>query len=345
MAKSLRDWRVGDSVRNNDHHQQAVEAIRELQRMKTLFPDQSPWNIIFIGKIVDTGPNDQADYADCRYWVELQYILGGASGKGTEVARFKADTSQQVPTDSESGQNFKVPNRFTVTNISEWADDSGTHAIPVSPDRIVLVFGFYDAGNPDNLIRYVMSEGAVSDLGNVVVRFDTIISSQWGKYNGTIFSGPPDAVTGAALAMPEGLTSGDACVIYYGDDAITHKAKLGVFAEGRFLGNDPDTGTAIIFVNMTKGRNYGDGPNDSAIDFNNALNYEWIRDAQPDGSFGFGDGALELGVVVGGSYDSGTKQLRLWVERLRIDADGRLEKALSPDGDIDQYIDLSGLLP
>lgn len=288
-------------------------------------PLGSPFNCFGLATVVSQGTDEQDDFTDARYW--LKWGVPDAGGYYTKLT-LGASTEYD-------------PQIFPATNIAELPTDGsggGTHTVPIG--TVVYVFAFEGTGSE----RFLFSSN-LAGTPNVVVRFDTIISSQWGKYNGTIFSGPPDAVTGAALAMPEGLTSGDTCVIYYGDDAITHKAKLGVFAEGRFLGNDPDTGTAIVLVNMTKGRNYGDGPNDSGIDFNNALNYEWIRDAQPDGSFGFGDGALELGVVVGGSYDSGTKQLRLWVERLRFDADGRLEKALSPDGDIDQYIDLSGLLP
>lgn len=120
--------------------------IRELKRIGQLLDAGNPGpkclrlDQCIFGKIVDAGPESEADYTDCRYWVERSSIDLDETDAETEKVEFVALTTGDY--------REKV---FTATNLAEIVSDS--HRLSV--DTNVFVLKFYDTGDPSTP-RYFM---------------------------------------------------------------------------------------------------------------------------------------------------------------------------------------------
>lgn len=143
--RNLRDWSGGDSVLNTEHHQQAVDALRELSdyRPGTGEGDTGPRvREEFIARVVAKGPDGEAGHADARYWLQRQIV---------EQAEFRAaltlseDISPEVKGDVETGGvNFTEPNTFTATNLAERS--AGTHLLTEGTE--VRCWAWWSKGDP-----------------------------------------------------------------------------------------------------------------------------------------------------------------------------------------------------
>lgn len=95
----------------------------------------------WIGVIVATGPNGEADYDDARYWVKRQYLRSGGEAFGDDIP----------PTDG-SGR-YVDPYPVTAINLAEAAPDSlGTsHLLAVDGTVLVRVNTLLDCSNPPKI--------------------------------------------------------------------------------------------------------------------------------------------------------------------------------------------------
>lgn len=148
---NLRDWQKGDSVRNRQHHQQAVDALRELQRRSRLPGKQASYRTMFIGKLMDHGLEDDGsthipDYTDARYWIQILAITGADPDA---ALAFVDDTSRENYDDDDV--NISI---LTATNLFEKFAE--THAIPVGGDSeiYVVVTAFYDSSATGNQLHF-----------------------------------------------------------------------------------------------------------------------------------------------------------------------------------------------
>jgi hypothetical protein len=73
----LRDWQAGDSNRDRAHFQQAVDALRELDRREGRRGDWVPTREKILAKLIATPPFEAA-LTDARYWVQEQLVEGAA---------------------------------------------------------------------------------------------------------------------------------------------------------------------------------------------------------------------------------------------------------------------------
>jgi len=141
--KSLTDWPTGKNVLpKGSHLQESVDALREIanasgydlrHHRKTITAD---WKL---GKIVAAGPNNEADYDDERYWIELQAI---SDADPTDTLQVEVDDSE--PYVDNSGNPKPI---ITATNLFEFLDSS--HQL--ATDRLVWVKGKLDLGQPQQI--------------------------------------------------------------------------------------------------------------------------------------------------------------------------------------------------
>lgn len=87
--------------------------------------------------------------------------------------------------------------------------------------------------------------------GGVVVKI-TGDASGGGKYDGNIMTGETTAAVGGNTAMPEGLTTGDACLIinHYENGKSTHILDANTYHVGVL--HETSGGNKVVFINSVK---------------------------------------------------------------------------------------------
>jgi hypothetical protein len=178
----------------------------------------------WIGKIVSAGPRSQANYTDCRYWVERRRIKATATGSGI------AETEKEVST--------ATPDIVTATNKSEEA--AGTHTLTADTEVMVLALVGSDKNQTPFYVFWYAPSGMISGLV-------TSDASGKGKYNGKSFTDrTTDVLATGDLAESDfgGLSSTEDCLILNpvelgssttGHDvtATANKDKFAIYFTGR----------------------------------------------------------------------------------------------------------------
>jgi hypothetical protein len=163
-VRTLRDWNEGDNAFNNEHHQQAVLALRELDA-RDAYDGLTDYRAAqwFPALIVAEGPDGQADYSDERYWLKVQY-LQGAGGGGTNATPLA--TSDEL---SHTGD----PTIVTGHNLAERPAHS--HVLKTDGSVLVMVQCWFDYGNPQRK-RYLFTFG-----GAMAVRYG-VLANPWPEF-------------------------------------------------------------------------------------------------------------------------------------------------------------------
>lgn len=318
--RNLRDWKIGDSIRNNDHHQQAVEALRELQnRLNRTLGSKSTNRTEFIGKIIDHGRNladdaDIADFTGCRYWLEIQFIQGENVDAAITLA---IDTSMKVPASDADTGPFP-PNIVPATNLDEYNAD--THLLAVDGTVYVLGVAFWDGGDP-NQLHFVFSRSLST---SVVVRMDSNATGG-GKYIGVLLEAASTADATADLAMPEGMTAGDAALILHlpEDGKPTHWIELGTTSTGVVIGRT-DEATPKWIVAIPNGTYRTASPKTLAEGTDTTPEPStWNRDVATAGT-NYGDSPLSVDIPTRVFWDGDGLQLLYFYRTFLYDAGGHL---------------------
>jgi hypothetical protein len=176
-AGVLRDWAKGNRL-SASHLQEPVNVLRKFlalpDALVAKFGDGAarPVYDIFLGKVVTSGPNSEADYTDERYWVKPQYIVGG------DTSADPIDTDDITPDTLPDEAGGQIPDTLTVTNIAEWLD--GSHQL--RSGALVFYIGIYD-WQEQSIIRWVMNVGGPTGVIPVSLATD-------GGTNGDASSAP-----------------------------------------------------------------------------------------------------------------------------------------------------------
>jgi len=335
--KSLRDWKPGDNIRTNDHHQQDPEAIRELQQ---LFRGGQfvQWGAGLeggLGKIMSEGPAAEADYTDARYWIEREIMQA-------TVFRALPTLSEDV-TDAEMdvGGLPGEPSVVTATNIAELA--AGTHELAVG--EYVWWWIVWARGDPST--RHYIFVRSVGDTGGIYLKLTSEEATE-GHYGAKSFAldpgytpldpaGSPPVIDGTFAASEDVYaidTSG-----YDGGWQLT----LNDIVQGTQVGTTNETpARKVVVFDGARGRFDGSSgglvPGIAATD-------NWSRGA------GTNDvtptaGAVDISVLcVPPTYDAATNRITFKTRVLSFDAAGKLYAVGTTDDDGSEVIilDLSDL--
>lgn len=242
--KSLRDWRPGDNIRTNDHHQQDPEAIRELQQLfrSGEFVTTGAGLEGGLAKIVDAGPDAEADYTDPRYWIQRQL--------------FEETAYRALPTLSEdtTEASFDLsglpgePSIVTATNGAELA--AGTHKLAVG--EYVWYWNVWARGDPTR--RHYMFFRSVESRNAFATA--TAIAGPGGYYDGKMYAGSAIDVdpAGGNPSPLDGLTlpgASDCLIVHLGEQFYSGNIlRLPQDVEGKIIGITNETPARTVIVCM-----------------------------------------------------------------------------------------------
>lgn len=186
-VRSLRDWRPGDDVYEAAHHQQVIDALREMGAdvgygdPGAVGDHNGPRPVEkFPVILTDEGPpaeeegDPREDYDDARYWAKRAYVGGAKVYDAVELSEDKA-------VEAYYGTEPAV---VTVTNLPERS--AGSHLLPVDGTTEAWCWAWYDRGNPQRKHYFI----------SVVpprVRYVTL--TQDGGSDGDASAVPPTACT------------------------------------------------------------------------------------------------------------------------------------------------------
>jgi hypothetical protein len=138
MLDLPKNWRPGDDIRDNGHHDATVRAVRRLAGGDaTGGPEQRSRFAPVLARVVLEGPKGEGDYTDARYWVKFAWATGSTDESEISFTDFA---------DPEQGEPVAI---VTATNISERRQDGvDTHRIPEG--AAVWLIPLWDNSNPSN---------------------------------------------------------------------------------------------------------------------------------------------------------------------------------------------------
>lgn len=159
----------------------------------------------------------------------------------------------------------------------------------------------------------------------ILAKIVSVISSAGGKYNGTIYGGTMvDDGTGN-LALPDGMTAGDDCLVVNEDEdgQPTHWIKPDTYAEG-FYGGMSTEDTPRPIIRLLRAQYLADGANTLAIGTSEtAYPDTWDRTRVTSGT-DYGE-SVQVPRVTRLVYDPASDQvLYQFIQTDTIAADGRL---------------------
>jgi hypothetical protein len=198
--KDIHDWsKLTGLIPAGSHLQEAVDAIRELQRQISQFsspeefvPQERFLALITNGPDPDYNTNAQqnsgagADWADYRYWVKRILIFG--SPTNAAVAAGYDTIDEDVPAMGNTPGKVDV---YTATNLPEMivqTTNQAMHGLPTNETFCVEVFGWWDVGNPQTKHYFFSACPAVAWMQV------TSPATGGGYYNGTLLTGPPQTL-------------------------------------------------------------------------------------------------------------------------------------------------------
>lgn len=164
---------------------------------------------------------------------------------------------------------------------------------------------------------------------SVVATADTA-DTKGGKYLGALLRGASTATAGAAdLALPEGMTAGDPCLILHTpeDGLPTHWIELGTEVVGKVVGRtaagaDPEADPARWIVVTGAGTYRTDGSTLAAGTGTDANTDTWDRTRVTSGT-DYGDGGVTRTYVERVVWDGTAKKLYQFTRDEVLDASGR----------------------
>ena len=238
-TNKLPAWHSGDDVTPSRMNAMQTPAMMLGRGRATVtqFPDRAatiyvPKTLVqfryrSLGIITDKGPNNEADYTGCQYWVKIARCTNPASDAPTEKLKGEA-----WPADSDFGGTI------TATNWSERLND--THQLTVG--SFVIVECILDAG-PAQGPRYYIRE---SVGGGVTVTLGVDSSSD------------PSGVYKAST-IEIGMTDGADCIVYNSSEsgikdgsgaATLHLLDLTVAYPGVSVGIDSGSGKLQVLISV-----------------------------------------------------------------------------------------------
>lgn len=173
---------------------------------------------------------------------------------------------------------------------------------------------------------------------NVVVKITSNVSSAGGKYNGTIYSGAMNDAGTGNLAMPDGLTSGQSCLVLNLDEQgqPTHWLTTNVstsYAQGVYWGMSTEGPPRPIIV-IDRGDYRIASPQAIVGSGNTADASTWNRRVETSGT-DYGDVPLTI-TTQRTVWDGTAGILRAFTRTLTFAADGRLDTySAETESDID----------
>jgi hypothetical protein len=256
-------------------------------------------------KIVTTGPDDEDDYTDCRYWLTW---LRAKQVNGDKVELTESGTHSDVQI-------------FTATSLADEADD--THAL--QPGARVFVFAQEDENGADRLVFLPALPPDVTAVASVDSNADG-----GGDYLGTIYTGQSTADGTADLAMPEGMTAGDPALILHlpEDGQPTHWLETGSYVEGKVVGRlpagaDPEADPARWVLVVGNGTCRTDGNTLAGGSGTTAQTDTWDRTRLTSGT-DYGDGSITETYQTRTVWDGTAKKLYQYTRTRVFDAGGKL---------------------
>jgi hypothetical protein len=142
MMDLPKNWRPGDDIRDNEHHDATVRAVRRMAGADaTGDAEQRARFAPLLARVTTAGPAGEANYTDERYWVKLAWVDGPSDKDVEDAAEPLSFTSYGEPKQGEH------PIIFTATNLAEQV--GGSHVL--YENTPVWVFPIYDGGDPSTL--------------------------------------------------------------------------------------------------------------------------------------------------------------------------------------------------
>jgi hypothetical protein len=320
-VQTLRNWSPGNNVFENQHHQQAVDGLRELQGEVFALRAQveAATNRRYepgrrrLAKIVATGPGEAADYTDSRYWVQFQLVSTTAYQGDPFFEEDTTDAAHRRDTENEA-----PPSIVTATNLAEWYAD--THTLSTDDETYVVLEGYWDCADPDTRASNLhwFFDRAINRA--VRVRIASNVTATVGQYNGFILnSDDTDGASCLVTNLDENSTLG-----------ATHWLQTNTHAVGILWTALSAEATPRPWVLIPRGVNRvlptGAMPTlgGAAEGSESASTDTWDRNAITAGT-AYGNDPVDLYVTCRvGYWESGGEKLYAFVRKLTIAADGRI---------------------
>ncbi len=176
---------------------------------------------------------------------------------------------------------------------------------------------------------------------DVVVQIGSAISGAGGKYNGTIFSGMMNDSGAGNLSLPDGLTSGQSCLVVNADEQgqPTHWCLTGSsynYAAGTYIGRSTE-GTPRPIVLIERGQYRISSPQNIVGSGTTADPSTWNRKVETSGT-DYGDCPLKV-TSQRTVWDGTAGILRAFTRTWIFAADGRLDSySAETEADIDTTV-------
>lgn len=239
-------WRQRDNF-SRPAHQRLVEKLNAQDRMDlTDATGRKLWRRV--GYIVNEGPNEEEDFTDARYWVQLVYCEPLDEGELDQD-----DAIKFTPEIESEGQ----PHIICATNIGEMSmneaafvdGDGGSHVLSIGQHVMVTAIEQ----------RQVDTTAVVFTLEAHDRTVPVVFSSTYttgGCYNGKILGWSTGAAPGLLSAALTHPADDNAIIQVVEEDGLSgHGAQLGSYSVGVIRGYiDTDPPKAIVYVPSAKGR-------------------------------------------------------------------------------------------